>query len=108
MRFYVPGAEDDAQVQRVVTAVEEFTGFKLPSVPIQSMEFVHDGSRVTATVGDSIDQRYDAGGIVVMILEKTSDNPTCYAVCTTNRGVLKGEPVYVGPQNVRNTVYFNA
>jgi hypothetical protein len=103
MKFFIPLAEDDAQAERVITATSEFTKFAIPSPRIYSIDYEHNSKRMRATVGEDPDGYYREVGPVICILA----NDNLLAVCTRDRGVLKGEPILVGRQSVSFINYFD-
>lgn len=95
-RFFVPAATDDAQAEGVREAVIKFakqtTGWDCSSRRIFRIKYRHEGKDYFAQVGEKCPR---VGEIVVMILDSVT-----YLVCTPHRGVLGGEPVLVGKDEV--------
>ena len=103
MKFFVPYAENDAQSWRVLDAACKFNSVPVPRRKIQSIEYVHDGMSLTAQVGERMDRLYGEKDHVVLVI--LGGDP--YLVCLANRGVLRGKPIPVGNQAVRNVEYFD-
>ena len=103
MKFFIPLAEDDAQAERVISATSEFTKHPIPSPRIYSIEYEHHGKRMKATVGENPDNYYHEVGPVICILG--DDN--LLAVCTRDRGVARGEPIFVGHHAVFSATHFD-
>lgn len=104
MKFFIPHADSPEQTQNVVDATVAFTGFSLPNPPISSVEYVHDGHHIHAEVGKDPHAHYRTSGPIILILEK----PGCLAICTPHRGVLRGEPIYVGDHAIQNVLRFDS
>jgi hypothetical protein len=102
MKFFIPAAEDDAQAERVYSAIREFNGTTYPLTDrrIFSMVYVHEGKTFYAKVGEP-ETRTRA--LVVAILE----SERLYYVCTGNRGVIRGELIFVGVNEVQDLELFD-
>lgn len=103
MKFFVPNAENDAQSWRVLDAACKFNSVPVPRRKIQKIEYLHDGMSLTAQVGKPMDRHYGEKDHVVLVI--VGSDP--YLVCLANRGVLRGTPIVVGKQEVRNVEYFD-
>ena len=102
MRFFIPLATSDEQAERVLAATAKFTGFPIPSPRIYSVSYTHNGEEMVATVGKEADPYYRAVGPVIAILA----TDTCFSVCTRDRGVARGDPIYVGRGPGMEVEYF--
>jgi hypothetical protein len=95
MKFFIPGASDAAQTDRVYKATREFvsreTAAKLSDRRVYRIHGIHNGKEFRAQVGDSFERLQEH---VVAILFDAGRN--LYYVCTPNRGVIRGEPYLVG------------
>lgn len=104
MKFFIPAASSDEEAERVLAATQKFNaGFEIPSPRIHSLSYRHNEKMMKATVGESADPYYRTAGPVVAILR----NPRCFAICTADRGVLRGEPIYVSVEAVYAETYFD-
>ena len=102
MKFFIPLAEDDAQAERIISATSEATGHLIPSPRIYSIEYEHHGKKMIATVGENPDSYYCEVGPIICIL----GDDRLLAICTPDRGVTKGIPIFVGRHAVRSVKYF--
>jgi len=109
MKFFIPDLkslpehmnEDD--MLELYDAVRKFSRSTTPlgdltDNKIHSLKYNHNGKIYTETVGVVCDE-----GLVMCILETT----TVFLVCTPNRGVVRGNPIIVGKNDVLNTTYFD-
>lgn len=102
MRFFIPLASSDEEAESVLDSTAKFTGFPIPSPRIYSIAYRHNGIEMIATVGKEPNKYYQTAGPVIAILFRTG----CYAICTANRRVLRGEPILVGEQSVSSVRRF--
>ncbi|MEQ1918983.1 MAG: hypothetical protein ABL955_07270 [Elusimicrobiota bacterium] len=104
MKFFVPNTNGEAQAKTLWDATKKFSedqmARKYADRKIFRIEYRHDGEEYVAQVG-KIDRREEEE--VLVILE---GDP--YVVCTKNRGVLRGEPIMVGKQEITRVEYFDA
>lgn len=91
MKFFIPLADSDEQAERVYGSVVEFNNAKSTPRRIFGIGWDHNGTHYHAEVGKQIDA-YFGGELVLAIVE--SDN--LYFVCTENRGVVRGQGIFVG------------
>jgi hypothetical protein len=103
MKFFVPYAENDAQSWRVLDAACKLNAVPVPRRKIHRIEYIHDGMSLAAEVGKPMDRHYGEKNQVVLVI--VGSDP--YLVCLANRGVLRGKPIPVGKQEVRNIEYFD-
>lgn len=98
MKFFVPKSENEEQAERVYSAIAEFIGVSVveSNKRIYSITYKHNGQNMVATVGEKCDPYYqDPYPLVVAIFK---GNP--YKICLKDRGVAKGEPIFVGLGNI--------
>ncbi len=103
MKFFIPHAKDEKEAESVLDGTAKFTNFGIPEPRIYQLEYVHNGMPLTATVGQPSNKYYGEAGPVIAILHRLN----CYAVCMANRGFLRGEPIYMGEESVRELVLFD-
>ena len=103
MKFFVPHARDEQETSSVIKLISEFTGFPIPSPKIYSIRYRHNRIFMSATVGEDPYKYYQEKGPVIAILEKDG----LYAICTPNRGVVRGEPILVGSPSVQQVIHFD-
>lgn len=103
MNFFIPFAKDEEEANSVIKSISEFTGFSIPLSKIYSIHYKHNGISMSATIGENPDKYYFEVGPVIAILKK----PGLYAICTPNRGVIRGEPILVGSSSVQRVIYFD-
>lgn len=77
VKFFMPAAQDDAQAEQVYRGLVE--GIAKEERPLTNrrifrIEFVHDGQKLIAEVGKTLD-----GNLVIAILE-TKDSTLFYAI----------------------------
>lgn len=103
MKFFVPEASTPEQAEEVWNATRRFAGEtmarEIGTQRIFRLRYVHNAKSLTAEVGQPEPL---TGEPVLVILDS---NP--YLVCTPNRGVVRGTPVLVGRQAVRDVVEFD-
>jgi len=96
LEFFVPAAEDEKQAEEVYSGIKAFArqtlGWNTTERRIFGLTYQHEGERYFVEVGKP-DTRI--GEIVLAILESNS-----YLVCTYSRGVVRGEPILVGTNEV--------
>ena len=93
MKFFIPFSSDDEQAESVLDATSKFTGFPIPERRIYQIDYSHNGTKMRATVGEPADDYYREEGPVIALLK----NESCLAICTKDRGVVRGTPIFVGP-----------
>lgn len=104
MKFFLPAADDETQAENVYDSIKKFaeeqTGWRTTPRRIFSLSYRHEGKDYHAEIG-KVHGRI--GEIVIAILET---NNRCFLVCSPNRCVLRGEPMLVGDNEVRELVDF--
>lgn len=102
MRFFIPHAEDEAQAKRVYDAVVEFNHAPSQERRIAALAWEHNGMKFSCEVGGEAPSYYQTGTEpVVAIL----DCGQLFKVCTQNRGVLRGEAIFVGRAGASPTYF---
>lgn len=103
MEFFVPAANSPEQAEEVWAATRTFAmdnlGWEVTERRIFRLTGFHDGKPIDCEVGKV--EPY-GGEVVVAILESNA-----FLVCTANRGVLRGEPILVGTQEVGSIIDFD-
>ena len=102
--FFIPGAKTPQEAEEVLASIARFVQrpVPLPHERIRRIAYTHNGEYYTAKVGQPIDPYYRTEGPVIAIL---GGNPLL--ICAPNRGVLRGEPIYVGAVSVKSAIYFD-
>lgn len=102
MKFFVPHAKDKTQAAQVYEAVKKFceqqTGWRVRSTKIFALRYRHDGNEYLAQVGS----KDNSEGEVLCIFE----SEVTYFVCTASRGVIRGDPILVGREEVSDIECF--
>ena len=92
MKFFVPGASNEMEAERIWNATVAFakhtSGWDIVDRKIFQISYVHEGKSYLDEVGKPNQRNKE---VVCAILESNA-----YLVCTGNRGVLSGEPILVG------------
>lgn len=105
MKFFVFAAKDSAEAESVYKGIKKFVSeqspYELIDRRIFSIDFKHDGVLYHSEVGKD-DPRVKEP--VVAILESTG----LFYVCTPNRGVARGEPVFVGTNEIIKIIDFES
>jgi len=93
MKFFIPYATIKEEEQQVLAAIvnlaKQNTGWVIKDKYIFRFSYVHNGQSHEAEVGQVSTFNKEP---VIAILE----SDPCFLVCTPNRGVMGGEPIYVG------------
>ena len=93
MKFFVPAAKDDTEAEQVYEAIEKFNSAPRQIQRIAALAWQHNGQKYSCEVGAEAPTYYGTGSEpVVAIL----DCNQVFKVCTTNRGVARGEAILVG------------
>lgn len=105
MKFFVPAAENDEQAEQVLASVAKFVGAALPppGQRLRSISYSHNGRDFTVTVGEPIPAYYEEHGEPVVCIFDGAP----LMICLPNRGVIRGDPIYVGHDSVRRSEYFD-
>jgi hypothetical protein len=102
VKFFIPYTKDKKQAEKVLQGIKKFAketiGWDITDRRIFSLSYTHEGKKYHSEVGKP-DDRVDEE--VIAILESYT-----YLVCTPNRGVLRGEPVLVGKEEVKKIIDF--
>ncbi|MDQ6833454.1 MAG: hypothetical protein M3008_08650 [Chloroflexota bacterium] len=105
MKFFLPGAEDDTvdaekNYEAIKRFVEETTTWGTSKRRVFSVAYHHEGTNYVAQVGK---REVRTGETVIAIFDSMT-----YLVCTPNRGVLRGDPIMIGENEVDSFVDFDA
>jgi hypothetical protein len=103
MDFFIPTIPqndvEDFFKNSIVKFIESFGYNVLVDKRIYSITFSHNGKSITEKVGQISPSNREP---IFVILETDK----LYLTCTRNRGVLGGEPMIIGKQDVENIEYF--
>ena len=103
-KFFIPSAKSEQQAEEVYSLIAKFIGSPIDKVNkrLYSITYYHNGLKMVAKVGEDCDSYYrEADPLVIAIFE---GNP--YKICLADRGVKRGEPIYVGIDNVLSREFF--
>lgn len=105
LKFFVPFANDEEHSESVYTDIAQFVGESLKNADkrIYSITYSHNGTNMTAVIGEDCDPYYNDPFPVVIAIFKS--NP--YKICLKNRGVLKGSPILVNIDEVIGVSFFD-
>lgn len=103
MKFFFPDAVDDDQAERVLAATARFNHREVPPPHerLRSLTYKHNGETYFAEVGKPVHDYYRATGPVLAIF---AGNPLL--ICLLDRGVRRGEPIYVNARAVIDSEFF--
>ncbi len=103
MKFSFPNANDDdhAEIMLAVTAKFNHREVPPPHERIRKLTYEHNGETYVAEVGKPIHDYYRAAGAVLAIF---AVNPLL--ICLLDRGVRRGEPIYVNARAVIDSEFF--
>jgi len=108
MKFFVPGARDQAEADGIWQAVAQYnrTPHETPfNARVQAVAFSLNGTQYTVAVGEPAPDYFGAkAGTIVAIL----DNGSGFLICATHRGAVNGSPVLVGDNLNPTVAYFDA
>jgi len=103
MEFFVPACDSTEKAEEIWAATRAFAednlGWAISEKRIFRITGVHDGKSIDCEVGKV--EPYE-GNVVIAILRSNA-----YLVCTANRGVLRGEPILVGHEEVGSVTEFD-
>lgn len=102
MKFFVPAAGTDEQAERVYSAITESVGAPAGARRIRKIEYTHNGIPMVAEVGQQPPAYYRENGPVVAIID---DDPI--KMCLPDRGVVRGDPVFIGASTSNRVEYFD-
>ena len=94
MKFFIPESKDEKEAESVYKSIATFISAEIPEDDqrIYSITYIHNGERMSATVGKDCDSYYNDPMPKVIAIFKS----TPYKVCLANRGVIRGEAILVG------------
>lgn len=103
MKFFIPHTDDEKHAENVYEAIKKFakesTGWNISDKKIFSIRYIHNGKEYYAEVGKK--EGLEGEEVIAILASNT------YLVCTSNRGVVRGDPILVGFNEARNIVYFD-
>ena len=103
MKFFIPAAKNAQQAEEVYAAIAKFNNAPISDRRICALAWRHNGMSMSCEVGGEAPTYYRTSGEpVVAIL----DCGNLYKVCTTNRGVVRGEAIFVGKNSDSFCTYF--
>ena len=100
-QFFLPGTEDAQEAENVLAAIAKFVRRPVPKRRLFRVAYTHNGRNMVAEIGEEPDPYYCESGPVIAIFD---GDPLL--VCLPNRGVIRGEPIYVGYGCVSSRSYF--
>lgn len=101
--FFVPGIEDKETAEAIYAGTRKnLHGESVPDRRIQRLDYEHNARKLRAEVGER-DQR---GEGTVMAIFGPSSLRNLYYVTTLDRGMLRGDPIMVGMDEVREVYEF--
>jgi hypothetical protein len=103
MNFFLPKATDEIQAEEVYANIRKFVAGQVGQLTdrrIYSLPHRHNGVTHKAVVGEPFER---LGETIIAILEGY-----IYYICTSTRGVVKGEPYLVGREEVISIEEFDA
>tara|TARA_R100000656_G_C3956681_1_gene129289 strand:- start:2180 stop:2509 length:330 start_codon:yes stop_codon:yes gene_type:complete len=97
MEFFLPFARDKEEAINVLVATAQFIGNPVPALTemIYTVHYVHNGAHMIATVGEDVDPYYKEAKPTVIAIFPPQHNGAPIKVCLADRGVARGEPIYV-------------
>ncbi|MCK4626329.1 MAG: hypothetical protein KAV00_13510 [Phycisphaerae bacterium] len=105
MKFFVPGAENNQKAVEVYDGIKKFVkktiSGDITDRKIYHVSFTHDGKPYEARIGE---EGPYASEPVIAILETSG----IFLICTPNRGVLHGEPILVGKNDMIHVTDFES
>jgi hypothetical protein len=85
-----------------MAAIAKFVGETVPLRRIWRIRFQHNRRDMVSEVGQPMPSYFEERGPVIAILGDDS-----YKICTPTRGVLRGDPIFVGKAAVHDIEYFD-
>ena len=105
MRFFIPHARDDAQAEQVYEAVRKFTEEECGEVTptrYYAIYYRHNGEELRARVGDPD----PLVGETVIAIFKSDRERGPFFICTHNRGVKRGSPIFASGEPETRAIHF--
>jgi len=93
MKFFIPHAKDEDQAERVYNSIAKFISAPVNKKRVQALVWEHNGMEMACEVGGTLPSYYGTRDEPVIAI---FDCGNLYQVCTTNRGVIRGEAVLAG------------
>lgn len=105
MKFFVPAARDAAEAESVFEAIQKFNDAPRQARRIAALAWLHNGKQYSCEVGAEAPTYYGTGAEpVVAIL----DCGQLFKICTSTRGVVRGEAILVGKSDAHPTYFESA
>jgi hypothetical protein len=104
MEFTVPAASSLDQALDVFNNTKRFMndkGFYPVNKAVQHIEYTHDNKREVAEVNEFATITKER---VIIIFECKN----LFLICTRDRGVLRGDPILVGRDEIDKVIYFDS
>jgi hypothetical protein len=102
MKFFIPGAEEEAYAEEIYEAIKKFAkmtlGWDVTDRRIFSIKYRHNSSEYYDEVGKKSKMN---GEEVTAILESNA-----FLICTPTRGELRDMPILVGKSSAISVVDF--
>jgi hypothetical protein len=103
VKFFVPATNDLEEAERVFEATRKFNNAPVQERKIASISWRHNNMDMKCYVGGHLPEHFGTGTDLVCVI---LDAGTLYMICTRERGVVRGEPVYAGKEQSTNVSYF--
>jgi hypothetical protein len=97
MKFFLPFASSLEEALSVLDNIATFIGVDAPKPEdmIHTVHYSHNGQEMTATVGENINPYYKESNSTVIAIFKPSHEGAPIKICLQDRGVARGEPIFV-------------
>lgn len=102
MKFFVPAAKDAEEAESVFEGIEKFNHAPRQTRRIAALAWQHNGKNYSCEVGGEAPTYYGTGSEPVVAILDCSQ---LFKVCTTNRGVIRGEAILVGKSGAHATYF---
>jgi hypothetical protein len=104
MRFFIPHFPNPDEAEDFYAGIKKVAPGPTTERRIYSIRYTYHGSEYQSVVGE---QDPIENGLVAAILEGHIGSSFTYYVCTTNRGVIRGQAAMIGNTNVIEIVDFD-
>jgi hypothetical protein len=105
MRFFIPNARDDEHAEVVYEAVRKFTeqeSGKITATRYYAIHYRHNGKELRARVGDPD----PLVGETVIAIFRSDRQRGPFFICTENRGVRRGSPIFASGESYTRAIHF--
>jgi hypothetical protein len=103
MKFFIPAASSDENAEFILSITCQFINSPVPERRVHMLRYTHNGKEYVAEVGRPIADYYNEGNQLVAAIIPG----TVYKICLPDRGVLRGEPIYVGEDSIISVWHFD-